>query len=186
MDENTPIVPEDSELISRAQSGEVEAFGELYKRYLDTIYRYIRVRVSEDLIAEDLTEIVFLRSYERLEGYKERGLPFSAFLYRVARNLLVDHYRQQQGDALLEDVDRIGISEPAPEDRVITSESIQEVQEALTSLPADYQEIIRLRVVLDLPTATAAAWIGRSEGAVRVLLHRALKALRVRMSESEE
>jgi RNA polymerase sigma-70 factor (ECF subfamily) len=186
MDENTHTLPEDSELISRAQSGEVEAFGELYKRYLDTIYRYIRVRVSEDLIAEDLTEIVFLRSYERLERYKERGLPFSAFLYRVARNLLVDHYRQQQGDALLEDVDRIEISEPALEDRVITSESIQEVQKALTSLPADYQEIIRLRVILDLPTTTAAAWIGRSEGAVRVLLHRALKALRVRMSESEE
>jgi RNA polymerase sigma-70 factor (ECF subfamily) len=186
MDENTHTLPEDSELISRAQSGEVEAFGELYKRYLDTIYRYIRVRVAEDLIAEDLTEIVFLRSFEKLERYKERGLPFSAFLYRVARNLLVDHYRQQQGDAPLEDMDRIGISEPALEDSVITSESIQEVQQALTSLPPDYQEVIRLRVILDLPTATAAAWIGRSEGAVRVLLHRALKALRVRMNESEE
>ena len=80
MDENIHTLPEDAELISRAQDGEVEAFGELYKRYLGTIYRYIRVRVSEDLVAEDLTEVVFLRSFERIEQYKELRLPLSSFL----------------------------------------------------------------------------------------------------------
>jgi RNA polymerase sigma-70 factor (ECF subfamily) len=185
MDEKVQALPEDAELISRAQGGEVEAFGELYKRYLDPIYRYIRVRVSEDLVAEDLTEVVFLRSFERLDRYKELGLPFSAFLYRVARNLLVDHYRKQPGDAPLEVTDRLELPEPALEEQVIKGEHIQAAQKALASLPADYQEVIRLRVILDLPTATTADWIGKSEGAVRVLLHRALKALRARVSESD-
>src|SRR3990172_6387302 len=119
----------DAELIALAQTGESEAFGELYRRYLDPIYRYIRVRVGENRLAEDLSEMVFLRSFESLGKYKERGHPFSAYLYRVARNL---------------------------------------------------------RVVLGLTTAEVAVWMGRSEGAVRVLLHRALKSLREQLADAED
>ncbi len=72
---------DDARLIERAKQGEVEAFGCLYERYLELIYRYIRTRVAEDRTAEDLTETVFLRSFESLSRYKEKGLRFSAFLY---------------------------------------------------------------------------------------------------------
>jgi RNA polymerase sigma-70 factor (ECF subfamily) len=77
------------------------------------------------------------------------------------------------------------LPEPALEEQVIKGEHIQVAHQALASLPENYQEVIRLRVILDLPTATTADWIGKSEGAVRVLLHRALKALRARLSESD-
>jgi RNA polymerase sigma-70 factor (ECF subfamily) len=186
MVEDAHTLENDSELIARAQGGEVEAFGELYQRYLDLIYRYIRVRVAEDRVAEDLTEAVFLRSFEALGRYKERGRPFSAFLYQVARNLLVDHYRQKKEEVSIEDANQMATSAPAVDEQVIQSERIREIGHALASLPSDYQEVIRLRVILALSTADVAAWMGRSEGAIRVLLHRALAALRRRLVESDE
>ena len=186
MGEDAHTLENDSKLIARAQGGEVEAFGELYQRYLDLIYRYIRVRVAEDRIAEDLTEVVFLRSFEVLGRYKERGRPFSAFLYQVARNLLVDHYRQRKEEVSIEDANQMAASAPAVDEQVIQSERIREIGHALTSLPPDYQEVIRLRVILALSTADVAAWMNRSEGAIRVLLHRALTTLRNQLVESDE
>jgi len=100
---------DDARLIERAKLGEVEAFGCLYERYLESIYRYIRTRVAEARTAEDLTEIVFLRSFESLSRYKEKGLRFSAFLYQVARNLLVDHYRQEKEELPIESADQTSI-----------------------------------------------------------------------------
>lgn len=185
MGEDARALENDAELIARAQAGEVKAFGELYQRYLDLIYRYIRVRVAEDRVAEDLTEVVFLRSFEALGRYKERGRPFSAFLYQVARNLLVDHYRQKKEEISIEDANQMATSTPTVDEQVIQSERIREIGHALTSLPSDYQEVIRLRVILALSTAEVAAWMGRSEGAIRVLLHRALTALRRRLVESD-
>src|SRR3989337_814471 len=93
----------DFDLISRAQSGDADAFGELYLRYVNPIYRYIRMRVGDTQVAEDLTEMVFLRSFKSLPDYRERGHPFSAFLYRVARNMLIDHYRTKTSDAALDE-----------------------------------------------------------------------------------
>ena len=82
MNEGQTTERSDAELIDLAQRGESEAYGELYRRYLDPIYRYIRIRVGEDRLAEDLSEMVFLRSFESLGKYKERGHPFSAYLDR--------------------------------------------------------------------------------------------------------
>ncbi|HEY47740.1 MAG: hypothetical protein AMJ88_05795 [Anaerolineae bacterium SM23_ 63] len=176
----------DAELIAQAKAGQIEAFGELYQRYLDPIYRYIRIRVAEDTIAEDLTELVFLRAFEVLDRYKERGSPFSAFLYQVARNLLVDHYRQRKREVPLEAADEIAVTDSNIDEHVIRSARIEMLKHALADLRPDYQEVIRLRVVLALPTATVAEWMGRSEGAVRVLLHRALNSMRKRLVEGDE
>lgn len=186
MSDDQPTERSDAKLIDLAQRGENEAFGELYRRYLDPIYRYLRVRVSNDALAEDLSEMVFLRAFESLGSYRERGHPFSAYLYRVARNLLVDHYRRQRQELPLE-------AEPELVDRgldvdveVIRREKLRGIRTALTMLPEDHQEVIRLRVILALPTADVAAWMGRSEGAVRVLLHRALKSLREQLPDAED
>ena len=168
----------DAELVRRAQGGRVDAFGRLYERYLDQIYRYIRSRVGQDKDAEDLTETVFIRSLESLATYQERGHPYSAFLYQVARNVLVDHYRSNVEEQALEDAAPLADGGPEPEVSIQQQQELLLVQRAMTRLPGDYQEVIRLRVVLSLPTATAAAWLDRSEGALRVLLYRALKALR--------
>ncbi len=181
MVEDIHPLPADADLIAQAKNGQIEAYGKLYQRYLDPIYRYIRSRVAEDSIAEDLTELVFLRAFEALDRYKERGRPFSAFLYKVARNLLMDHYRQQKREISLEAVDDMALTDTSIDEHVIRSEREMMLQHAMADLRPDYQEVIRLRIILALPTATVALWMGRSEGAVRVLLHRALNALRERL-----
>lgn len=170
--------PDDAHLISLAKAGDIEAFGELYTRYLDPIFRYIRTRVSEEQTAEDLTEETFLRAFKALDKYEERGLPFSAFLYRVTKNLLADHYRKLKEETALEDAHQT----PAPgihaDDKIIRAERYIMLGRAYGQLPEDYQEVIRLRIILGISTSDAATWMNRSEGALRVLLHRALKALR--------
>lgn len=185
MTDQTASHPQDAELIARAQGGEVEAFGQLYERYLDPIYRYVRMRVDSDADAEDLCEAVFMRSFEALDRYEDQGHPYSAFLYRLARNLLVDHYRGQRPD--------VGLDRPGVESQTATDidrqldqrQQLRQVAAAVASLPEDYREVIRLRVVLELPTATVAEWMERSPGAVRVLLHRALSALREVLDHAE-
>ncbi len=178
MSEGQELISGDAELISRAQAGEVEAFGELYERYLDPIFRYVRVRVSDEHDAEDLTELVFLRSFESLDRYEDRGWQFSAFLYRVARNVVVDHYRGRREHSSEDEIGRLEHPGPALEESVVQNERMQELQRAMQDLPPDYQEVIRLRILLEMPTSAVAEWMDRKEGAVRVLLYRALKALR--------
>jgi RNA polymerase sigma-70 factor (ECF subfamily) len=168
----------DSQLISQAKAGSIDAFGHLYERYFDQIYRYVRSRVREDHIGEDLCEDVFLKAFTALDGYQDRGHLFSAFLYQVARNQLVDHYRKRRTDTPLESVEERAAQTESLDDTIIHKNRVQLVMKSLESLPEDYQEVIRLRILLELPTTTAAEWLNRSEGAVRVLLHRALNALR--------
>ncbi len=178
MSEFEATFPTDADLINRAQSGEIEAFGELYSRYLDPIYRYVRSRVEETADAEDICEAVFLRSFEALDRYQERGHPFSAYLYQVARSQLADHHRTKEIWVDLEQVAKPAAPNGDPEAAVALNERLMDIVVAMGNLPDDYQEVIRLRVILELPTSTVAMWMDRSPGAVRVLLHRALSALR--------
>lgn len=181
-DEHSPIP--DSELVTRTKSGDAEAFGMLYERYVDRIFKYIRVRVTEQVIAEDITENVFLRAYEAIERYQERGHAFSAYLYRVAQNHLVDFYRKKKEESPIEVADQIIADVPSLDEVLIHSDRVQEAKAALGTLPEDYQEVIRLRVILEMNTAEVAEWLDRSEGAVRVLLHRALNTLRLALRDA--
>jgi RNA polymerase sigma-70 factor (ECF subfamily) len=184
-DEAELMAPDDAELIIRAKDGELDAFGELYKRHVSPIYRYIRLRVSDEQIAEDLAEDVFLRAFTALRKYKERGVPFSAFLFRITRNLLVDHYRTNDREASLETTENMASLAPTLDEGLMMQDRIHALQKAFPSLPEDYQEVIRLRVLLTMPTPNVAALMDRSEGAVRVLLHRALTALREKVTEND-
>ncbi len=172
----------DNELVTSAQAGEPSAFGALYDRYLDPIYRYIHTRVGNQVEAQDLTELVFLKAYERIGDYEERGHQFSAYLYRIARNVVVDYHRQRR----LESIDLLNGAQhpdPGPDEQVVQREHARTLRVALHQLPSDYQEVIRLRVLMELPTAQVAFWMDRSDGAVRALLYRALKALRSQVGE---
>lgn len=183
MGEAPQPLADDATLIARARAGEAEAFGELYRRYLDPIYRYLRVRTGDAQEAEDLAEAVFLRAFQALGRYQERGWPFSAFLYQTARNALVDHYRgRRETVALDQAADVAGDAEPLDE-QVGQREELERVRSGLARLKPDHREVIILRVVLELPTATVARWMRRSEGATRVLLFRALEALRRQVAE---
>jgi RNA polymerase sigma-70 factor (ECF subfamily) len=173
----TSSVP-DADLISRVKAGELEAFGQLYSRYLTNIYRYVRTRVSTDRDAEDLTEAVFLKAFESLGKYKQRGAPFSAFLYRVARNVIIDYYRTDKPVEVLEKAETIAARDVDAEKELIDLEQVKEIMKALGKLNERYQEVIRMRVLLDMSTEEIAAWMDMTPAAVRVLLHRALKRLR--------
>lgn len=184
MSRNGKPSAQDAELVTQIQDGDSEAFGLLYERYVDQIFRYIRSRVSDERDAEDLTESVFLKGYESVHDYEDRGHPYSAFLYQVARNVLVDHYRQASEATSLEDAEPIAADGPDMESRLVDQEQYQIITRAMTSLSEDYQEVIRLRVLLALPTTMAASWLDRSEGATRVLLYRALNSLKEELEKA--
>jgi len=177
---------DEDELIARARHGDREAFADLYQRYLPMMYAYVRARVFDDRDAEDLTEQVFLRAFQTLGRYRPRGWPYSAFLYRVARNLVIDHVRRARPALPAEAAEAHPDPAPSADEVLIQREERHRLQQALARLPADYQEVIRLRLLLSLPTATVAAWLGRSEGAVRVLLFRAVQALRRQLGAEHE
>lgn len=185
MSEKKQKDPKDIDLIKRAIEGDLDAFGDLYERYLALIYRYIRSRIAIEEDAEDLTEKVFLRVFQALDRYQDQGWRFSAYLYRSARNAVIDYYRQYKKTAPLEDADRQVARIRTLDETLIHSERMQLLEEALSELSAVYQEVIRLRILLELPTETVAIWMGRSQGATRVLLHRALNALRKRVGKKD-
>ena len=184
--DDQPASPTDTDLIRLAQAGDREAFGELYQRYLPQIFGYIRLRVSTERDAEDLTEMVFLKSFQAIPRYEDRGVPFAAFLYKVARHAVVDSYRSQQAHVPLEEAERHPDDAPGAETLLMDDEQKAEALAALARLPERYQEVIRLRVLLGVPTETVAASMGTSPTAVRVLLHRALKALRKTIGPDDE
>jgi RNA polymerase sigma-70 factor (ECF subfamily) len=177
---------DEDELIARARRGDREAFAELYQRYLPMIYAYVRARVFNDHDAEDLTEQVFLRAFQSLDRYRRRGWPYSAFLYRVARNVLVDHIRRARPVLPEEAAEAHPDPAASTDETLIQREERQRLQQALDRLPEDYQEVIRLRLLMSMPTAEAAQWLGRSEGAVRILLYRAVQALRRELGDGDE
>lgn len=186
MDDRALTDPSDSELIQLAQSGQVEAFGTLYRRYVAPIFRFTRSRVSSERDAEDLTEIVFLKAFEGLDSYKERGAPFGAYLYQVARNTIIDHYRTSKPVEPLEGAEQYSDGGAGAERGIIEREAVSKIEKALETLPEHYQEVIRLRLMMDLPTDQVAAWMDKKPATIRVLQHRALKALREALGEIDE
>lgn len=172
----TPTLETDSQLAARAIDGDAEAFGDLYERYQNAIYRYIYYRVGEQRQAEDLTETVFLKVWETMPRFRVDQASFKTWLYRVAHNLLVDHYRTRK--ELLSTTDlELEAPGPHPEEQVIRHERQEMIAAAIARLPPDYQQILTLRFINSLSHSEAAEILGRSVAAVRVLQHRALKAL---------
>jgi RNA polymerase sigma-70 factor (ECF subfamily) len=176
----------DSVLVARAKKGDSDAFGQLYRRYAEDIYRYLFVRLGETKDAEDLAEEVFFRAFQALGGYRERGWQFSAFLYRVAKNMLIDHYRKRKMDVPLSTSETKPDSLRPLDDHVIQSEELKALRQAIDGLPPNYREVIILRLILSLPTSIVAKWMDQTEVSTRVLLHRAVETLRGRVRDWNE
>jgi len=176
---------EDSQLIRSAQDGNAEAFGELYGRYAKAIFRFLASHLSDPMDAEDLTEDVFLRVWRSLPGYSDKGVPFLAYLFRVARNALIDHYRQNDKFKGQVSLDNITLRDKGlgPGESVSATLEREEIHHTLDKLRKDYRNVLVLRFLVELSPAETAEVMGRSPGAVRVLQHRALAALRKLMEE---
>jgi len=180
---------DDAALVARAKT-EGEAFGLLYERYVKKIYNYMYYRTGNERDAEDLTARVFQRSLVHLEHYTDRGLPFSAWLYRIAHNLVVNWHRDQGRrkvlpleHAPLHDLPELHAD--MPEVMTETREEQEALLRAIRRLPGERQELLILKFVERMSNAEIGAVINRSEGAVKSLYHRTLLALREELSRSE-
>jgi RNA polymerase sigma-70 factor (ECF subfamily) len=171
---------DDRQLLTFAKDGDAEAFGILYERYADRVFRYLFAHVDNRLDAEDITEDVFLRVWRSLPNYREQGVPFLAFLFRIARNALIDHYRrsgQAKGQVSIEDL-ALRDHNPGPGESALSSLEREELRVSLEQLREDYRTVLVLRFLSELSPEETAQIMGRSPGAVRVLQHRALASLR--------
>jgi RNA polymerase sigma-70 factor (ECF subfamily) len=165
-------------LVEQAREGDAAAFGALYDAFAPRVYRFFRFRVSTPESAEDLTQRVFLKMIEQLPHYRNQGVPFAAWLFRVARNAWIDEHRTSHSAMPLELLSDSAADEASPEQRAIDAYDWDVVRRALHRLPDDQREVIACRFFADLSARETAAQMGRSEGSVRVLQHRALAALR--------
>lgn len=176
----------DHELIRQAQQGDPHAFGDLYEKHAPAIFRYLCAHLGNAMDAEDLTGEVFLKAWQSLPNYVERGVPFLAFLFKIARNTLVDHYRQNHHDEpkAPEELDGIKADGSTELSETIGKQIEQQrILRLLRQLKRDYQEVLTLRFISELSPDETASAMNRSAGAVRVLQHRALAALREKMNE---
>ncbi|MEN8613725.1 ECF subfamily RNA polymerase sigma factor, BldN family [Dehalogenimonas sp. THU2] len=177
-------VQDEREIVARAQARDTEAFGLLYEKYFDKIYRYICIKIGSRTEAEDLTQQVFINALGSIGSYKVREVPFSAWLYRIAHNLIVDCLRRRTRRPTVELDETMPLAaddDPAAEVE-IKMES-KELIAATKKLTAAQQEVLALRFGAELPIAEVARLTGRTEGAVKAMQHSAVAALRRIMCE---
>src|SRR5512139_792995 len=170
----------DDAALERAIQGDSEAFGELYERYVGRIYNYIYYRTGNVYDAEDLTERVFMRALRHIRNYNHRGLPFSAWLYRIAHNLVANWHRDntRRKEIPLDEGIFNDHQGEHPELVLLRSEERERLLIAIRSLPEDRQQLIILKFVEHLSNAEIGQIMGKTEGAVKSLYHRTLLSMR--------
>jgi RNA polymerase sigma-70 factor (ECF subfamily) len=167
------------DLIRRAGS-EASAFGELYERHVRQIYNYIYYRTGNHHDAEDLTARVFQRALRHVAAFEDKGVPFSAWLYRIAHNLVANWHRDRSRRPVVPLDEHLAAtgSSTHPEWEAMASEERQMLLTAVRQLPADRQQLLILKFVERLSNAEIGEIMGRTEGAIKSLYHRTLKSLR--------
>jgi len=170
-------------LVERAAGGDFEAFGNLYSIYLDRIYRYVFYQVRDKMIAEDITEEVFVKAWKAIGSCKGKEQTFSSWLYRIAHNQVIDNLRSKRGQLSLEmeTVDEVS----GPEVEVEAELERQELLGLIACLPQNQRQVIILKFIEGLDNREIAQVMGKSQGAVRVLQMRALARLRRELSREK-
>jgi len=173
------MLEDEKQYIKGAKAGNKEAFGALYDHYLPKIYRFIFLKVSSAAEAEDLTHEVFLSAWQNLHRYRYEGFPFSSWLYQIAKNATIDFYRTSKKHIQIENVNEelIKINATYPE-KLDTTLELEKLKKIITLLKPDYQDVLIMKFVDDLSHEEIAAALNKSEGAVRLIQHRALKELK--------
>ena len=166
------------DLVDRAQQGDRQALEELYLIHFDRIYSYLHVSVGNRHDAEDLTTQTFLKMLESIGKFRWRSAPFSAWLFRIAHNLAMDHFRARKRWQPEEEVpEPLGDSEPSAELKAMQSIGRRSLLEMIENLSPEQQQVLTLKFVFNFPNADVATVLGKSEGAVKSLQHRALVSL---------
>jgi len=176
---------EEQRLLQRAQQGNADAFGRLYRANVQAIYRYIYHRVNDVHLAEDLTGDVFTHALKSMASYRDQGKPFVAWLYRIAHARVVDHYRMIDRRPPETDVE----AEPIPvstnlDAGVLRRQAAGALREAIASLTEDQQQVIILRFIEGHRIETVADVMGKNANAIKALQHRALRSLASRLERA--
>jgi RNA polymerase sigma-70 factor (ECF subfamily) len=170
-------------LVHRAQTGDSDAFGELYDRYVDQVYRYIAYRVPSSQVAEDLTSETFLRALRRISSFTWQGRDVGAWFVTIARNLIADHYKsgRYRLELTADDVSTVpGASQTTaagPEREVLEGMQNRVLLEAVKQLNAEQQECIVLRFLQGMSVTETAQIMGKNDGAIKALQYRAIRTL---------
>jgi len=173
-------IPPDREdqLIARAQ-GDPEAFGELYDHYFPQIYRYVASRVRSSEVAEDITSEVFFKALRALGRYRPSGHPFSAWLYQIAINTITDHYRShKRSEDSLESGPELAAAGTAVDEQVAERMGLDQIWRAIEALPDQQRTAMTLKYSEDLPLAEIGRIMGKSEGAIKLLVFRGTATVR--------
>ena len=173
-----------ADLVRRAQSGEEQAFGELYETFYDRVYRYVVYRIRNAAEAEDLAEDVFLRMLESIQSFKFRAVPFSAWIMRIAHNRIVDHWRRSRhrSGTPIDEAPPLPSTDGDPHRSIERISDVQELHEAMQALTDLQQRVLSLRFGAGLSVAETAKAMNRKENAVKALQHSAVAALRRKMA----
>jgi RNA polymerase sigma-70 factor (ECF subfamily) len=169
--------------VARASQGDTNAFSFLYEQNVTRIYNYIYYRIGSETDAEDLTARVFFRAFGHINTYVEKGVPFSAWLYRIAHNLIANFHRDshRRKEVALEDQPEIPHHTDHPESALMKSQEVEQLLKGIRRLSSDRQQLLILKFVEDYSNAEIAQIMDKSEGAIKSLYHRALIALREEM-----
>jgi RNA polymerase sigma-70 factor (ECF subfamily) len=187
MRRSSPQKTDDQRIIALAASGDREAFGQLYQRYAVRVYRHTHFLTGDPHLAEDLTAQTFLKALEAIPRYEYRGVPFLAWLLRIAHNLTVNHCKapKNNGHTQLPDSIESDDDRSSPELSCLSKIDGQIVWRQVRRLTEDQRRVIVMRFLDGLSYADVAHVLGKSVGAVRVTQFRALAALRHIMEESD-
>jgi RNA polymerase sigma-70 factor (ECF subfamily) len=171
-------------LVERGQHGDREALEELYLLHFDRIYSYLHMSVGNRHDAEDLTTQTFLKMLESITRFRWQAAPFSAWLFRIAHNLAMDHFRATRRWQPEEDVpEPAGETEPSAELQAFQAIGRQSMLELIEGLSQEQRQVLTLKFVFNLPNADVATILGKTEGAVKSLQHRALVSLQKQLAK---
>jgi RNA polymerase sigma-70 factor (ECF subfamily) len=172
------------QLVLQAQDGNSEAFGQLYDAYMERIYRVVYFRVEDQQTAEDITSQVFLKAWSNLDRFQFSRTPYLAWLYTIAHNAVIDHYRTRKVTTALDDVQ---LSQPdhseVVENDIDLSGEMQSVKAALQTLTDYQQKVLTLKYIEGMSNNEIARHLGKREGAIRALQMRGLQALAKQLEE---
>jgi RNA polymerase sigma-70 factor, ECF subfamily len=177
----------EDDVLTRASQGDRDAFGMLYERYIDRIFNYVYYRTGNLHDAEDLTARVFQRAMNHIKNYTDRGVPFSAWLYRIAHNLVANWHRDRsrRQEIPINDIPILPSKGDHPEKNLVRSQEEDSLLRLIRRLPPERQNLLILKFVENMSNAEIGAIMGRSEGAVKSLYHRTLLALRDQLGDQK-
>ncbi len=181
----TELEYDENEILKNASQGDKEAFGLLYERYAERIFNYVYYRTGNIHDAEDLTARVFQRAMNHIVNYVDRGVPFSAWLYRIAHNLVANWRRDssRRQEISLDELPVLPARSEHPERNLVRSQEREELLRMIRSLSAERQTLLILKFVEDMSNAEIGKIMGKSEGAIKSLYHRTLLSLRDQLQE---